>query len=237
VQFFGNVSARVADLKPGESREISLSRGPYDVAVQDGDGAVVENTRILVTDKGYRFDLGCVPKAVKSVVDDRKAVRVWFANTSGDCGTPEAVELRLNGVSYGIVADGALTRVAVPSKDVLMEVVREGKRLFAEWFDTLKDGGTVFFGCTDPAIRRPSSGVTVFFQNSTDQCGAGGGRYLTLKVDGMTKVGLSPGGRTSIVLKRGAHDLAVYAGMSREVLLKGRRNVTKSFRIHYGCGK
>jgi len=240
VQFFGDVvSPRLTGIESGAVREVSLSRGLYDVTIQDVAGTVVDSTRLYVGQAGFRFDMGCVPAEAKAAKAPADAVDVWFANTSGDCGTPKDVVFRLNGVDSGKVADGVLERVsAVPSKDALLEVLHRGKRIFAEHFPRLKKDGFIYYGCTDPGIRKERSGISVLFKNSTDLCtDTGDRRYLTLWVDGRRTVGLAPGTRTSILMSPGEHELAVHVGLTREKVLKGKKRVTAPFMVRFGCGK
>lgn len=238
IQFFGMLSPRLKDIEPGGVREVSLSKGLYDVTVQGNDGAVIESLRIFIGGPGFRLDFGCLPGPAKTPVGQQRAVQIWLANTTGDCGTPQEVEFRLNGAVQGKVEDGGMIRVPSRSKDVLFEVVREGSRVYAEHHATVKDGQTLFHGCTDPVYLRKRSGVSVLFQNSTNLCeGKSKGRYLTLWVDGNRLVGLAPGRKTSVPLRQGNRNLAVYVGMTRELVLKGTKKVSAPFRIHYGCGK
>lgn len=240
VQFFGDVvSPRLTGIEPGANREVSLSRGLYDITVQDAAGTVVDSIRVYVAEADFRFDLGCVPGAVKPSGKVEGAVNIWFANTSGDCGTSREVEIRLNGVVRGTVTDGSIERIqAVPSKDVIMEVFHQGKRVFMEHFPVLKKDGFIYYGCTDPGIRKERSGISVLFHNGTDQCKeAGDRRHLTLWVDGRRTVGLAPGARTSILMSPGEHQLSVNVGLTRQQVLKGTKRVTAPFRVRYGCGK
>jgi len=233
----GGVSPRIDGLAPGKSREVSLSKGIYDVTVMGKDGRVVESTMIKVRGDDFRFDFGCVPDPGGNSPDP-VSVPVWLSNTSGDCGTPMKVFLLLNRVRHGPIKDGATVRASSHDSDVLIEVVFRGNRIFAEHIARVKPYDMLFFGCTDPVAVSARNGVRVLFDNGTDVCvEPKKDLYLTLSVDGNRLVGLSPGTRKTIVLAKGKHDLKVYVGFTRRLLLSGTKDVKVPFRIHYGCAR
>ncbi len=238
VHFLGNGLSPQVDLQGDVSAPVSMPRGVYGVTVTRGDGAVVEETQAQVRDGNFRLQFGCAEPPASDEPADGRQVEVRFANTGLDCGEPGAVEFRVNGRAAARVGDGAVEVAKVPAGDVIVDVLRGGRRVLTWHVPSLKAGRTLAFGCSDPdAVGEGGGGIPVAFQNSTDLCEAGQQKYLTLWLDGFPVIGLAPGGRTAVRVAAGVHQFEVRVGRTREKMMSGSKDVTGPFRVHFGCGK
>jgi hypothetical protein len=236
VQFLGQVSPRV-QLNVGESQTVSLSRGAYTVAIYDKEGNLQETPLVLIDDADFILRFGC-PSIKAGGHDDVKAVngKIRFANSADDCGDPKSVVFVLDGVVYATVQAGSVIEASAPLNASRLEVVGvpDGKRLFVMPVRGLKEGDTLYYGCTDPTALN-AGGVMVMFENDTDKCEVP--RHLTLWVDFRPKLGLKPGDKKILPVEKGQHDFRVTEGLVGAQVLKGTRNVLAPFKVHFGCQK
>lgn len=234
VQFLGQVSPRV-QLGVGESQTVSLSRGAYTVAIYDHEGNLQETPLVIIDDADFFLRFGC-PAIKVGGRDDSKTVkgRLRFANTTPDCGDQKNVVFVMDGIAYATVQAGVVIEATAPLDASKLEVVGvpDGKRLFVMPLRGLKDGDTLYYGCTDPTALN-GSGVMVMFENNTDKCEVP--RHLTLWLDFRPKVGLKPGEKKVFPVEKGQHDFRVTEGLAGAQVLKGTRNVVTPFKVHYGC--
>lgn len=242
VQLLGaDVSPRV--VVPGDGEvAISLPRGLYGVTALGPDGRVVEESRLLVLEPGFRVPVGCPHRPDR--VDDEGAaadpvlVPVDLFNASMDCGWPEIVSFFANGLPLGRVESGARLPAAAPRGATRFEVFADGKRSLSWTGPELASGASLTYGCTVPEHQGPLSGIAVAFENTTDSCTDPlQRRYLTLWVDGRPTVGLAPGQLGGVRVEPGAHRFEVFVGQTQERVIRGTRDVSAPFRIHFGCGR
>ena len=196
---------------------------------------------MLVVDAGFRLPIGCggSPDAGtrdKPPVDPGIPVRL--VNTTADCGEAREVQFIVNGRNAGFVRPGETVDARAPAKDVLVEVVSGGRRLYTTYRPVVAPGNSLFYGCTDPDAMSDRSGISVLFQNSTDEClDATEKRHLTLWIDRRPVLGMAPGGRAAVRVTAGRHVFEVLVGTTRQRVLKGVKDVLEPFRVHYGCGQ
>jgi hypothetical protein len=243
VQVVGaDVSPRV-DVAPGRSTPIAVPKGLYGITVFDDGGILIEETRTLIRDGGFRILLGCGGRALDSETNvppdpDTRLVPVRLVNSSQDCGAPETVEFRAAGRALGTVPAGGSLDAQVPARELPVDVLSGDRRVLTFHVPTVTSGQSLVYGCTHPDLFGPRNGVSVAFANTTDACeDPGQVHHLTLWIDGLPVAGLAPGRSVALRVARGKHDFQVRVGMSRERVVRGSREVTAPFRIHYGCGK
>jgi|GEM_PF-692610 len=234
LQFLGQVSPRV-QLDVGESQEVSLPRGVFTVAVYDQGGNLWETPLVLIDDENFILRFGC-PAIKHGKRDEPKIVKgkIRFANTTADCGDEKTVIFVLDGVPYATVQAGSVIEALAPLDVSKLEVVSvpEGKRLLVMAVQGLKEGDTLYYGCTDPTVK-DAKGVMVVFENNTHRCEVP--RHLTLWVDFRPKLGLKPGERKALYVEKGQHDFRVTEGLGGAQVLKGIRNVVTPLKVHFGC--
>jgi hypothetical protein len=240
VQFLGAVVSPLIEVPPGVLLPISLPGGLYNVTVTRRDGSLVEETRALVHDAGFRFAFGCArPPAPSDPAAGEAMVDAWLVNTSGACGDGREVEFLLDGRPAGKVADASEKAVRAPAGGTTVDAMGGGTRLLTFHLPRVAAGQSIVFGCTDPeSVREDAPGVAVAFQNTTDACATTEERrHLTLWVDGLPRLGLPPGGKGVIRVQPGFRDVQVTVGRTRETVMRGLKDVGGPFRVRWGCGK
>jgi len=236
VQFVGPISPRL-EVPAGERWPISLIRGLYRATVLNPDGSMDESPLILVERKGFVWSFGCpMFSAPASTNAGGDPVLVRFANTTEDCGDPQAVAFVVNGKSVAVVPAGQTKDAQIPDRDAFVEVVSVpgNQRLMIQQMDRISRGRVIHYGCTEPGFGRDGD-VSVVFQNATDSCASA--TFLTLWVDGRPRIGLAPGRSSVFRLTAGPHEFDVREGLTSNRVLQGTRDVRAPFRIRYGCNK
>jgi hypothetical protein len=234
VQFLGSDLSPRLELAAGAEARTSLSRGVYSVTVSRSDGTLVEEVLARVEEGGFRLPVGC-PGAMGAGDLKSEPVAIRLANTTADCGDARDLDFVVGGGAPVRVAAGAVVEARVPGTGVLFEALAGGRRVWMLHAARVREGRTIFVGCTDPDAMAIRGGETVAFENTTEGC-PGGGRHVTLWVDGFPVVGRGPAGKAAVVVPAGRHVFEVYGGMGRERLLRGEKDVKGPFRIRSGCG-
>ncbi len=219
---------------------VSLPKGLYGLTALGSDGAVVEESRVLVSVPGFVVPVGCPAQAVAMAPSDAALVliSIQLFNSSMDCGRPETVEFIADGLPLGRVEPGARVLANAPRGATRIEVFAQGRRTMAWTRPPLEAGQALTYGCTFPAAQGPASGIAVAFENTTDSCtDPAQHRFLTLWVDGEPAVGLAPGQRGGVRVVPGPHVFQVFVGQTLERVVKGTKDVKEPFRIHFGCGR
>jgi len=242
VQISGNDLSPRLSVPADRPVTVALPRGLYSVMVLRADGSLLEESATLVMSPDFVVTVGCagIPKPLEPPKEgaEPSGVAVRLVNTTGDCGDPRTVDFQVDRRPVGPVADGREMRALVPATSVVVDVLNGGRRLLTYSVSRPRAGQALAFGCTFPDSAGSTEGVPVAFENTTDQCpDAASQRALTLWVDGLPVTGLAPGKKTGVRVQPGRHDFEVRVGWSRARVVRGAKDVSSSFRIHYGCGK
>jgi hypothetical protein len=241
VQLLGADMSPRFDLPAGGEVAMAVPRGLYGVTALGPDGRVVEESRVLVTAPGFLLSFGCPRNPGTTDVTAAPPpvlVPVELFNSSMDCGRPETVSFFADGLPLGRVEPGARVPATAPQGARGIEVFADGRRTVS-WTHSGVIAGTVLtYGCTVPEHQGPAEGIPVAFENTTDSCTDPlQRRYLTLWLDGAPAVGLAPGQLGGVRVTPGPHEFQVFVGQTQERVIRGTRDVSAPFRIHFGCGR